>query len=151
MDNIRVYADKYFNKTMLAENLPNSDLYLNFFTSKNFDFLVKKIETDYQVSLSDSYRNDVLDTMVVCFEYHPVSLNLLNDLVLVEIRPKIMNLKFEQNRYKTNMYEIAESTFIHPIEFPEHICNRKESLILTDAMFGVNDKNILAFQRFKTG
>ena len=81
MDNIRVYADKYFNKTMLAENLPNSDLYLNFFTSKNFDFLVKKIETDYQVSLSDSYRHDVLDTMIVCFEYHPVSLNLLNDLV----------------------------------------------------------------------
>ena len=41
MDNIRVYADKYFNKTMLAENLPNSDLYLNFFTTKNFDLLIK--------------------------------------------------------------------------------------------------------------
>ena len=151
MDNIKVYADKYFNKTMLAENLPNSDLYLNFFTSKNFDLLVKKIETDYQVSLSDSYRNDVLDTMVVCFEYHPVSLNLLNDLVLVEIRPKIMNLKFEQNRYKTNMYDNALTLFINPMELPQHFTSRKESLSFSDALFGYNDSNAKLFEQFKTG
>ena len=151
MDLVRIQADRSYNKTLLHPKFKNSELYTAFFSSQNFYFIIDRIEKEYDVNLSESYRRDVFDTMLKCFQYHPENFTLLNALVFTELRPKLTNLIMDQKRYKTNMYEIAESTCIHPIEFPEHICNRKESLILTDAMFGVNDKNILAFQRFKTG
>ena len=103
MDNIKVYADNYFNKKMLSTNLPNSSLYTSFFTKQNFELIIRTIEQKYNVQLSESYQHDVLDVMITCFEYHPISLNLLNNLVLTELRPKMMNLKFERDRYQLNM------------------------------------------------
>ena len=151
MDTIRIQADRYFNRTLLDRKLENSELYVTFFTLQNYTFILNRIEKDYDVTLSDSYKRDVFHTMLKCFEYHPENLLLLNELVLTELRPKMINLNREQKRYSYNVYENAGTTFIHPIDLPEQVCNRKESLSFTDAMFGVNDKNLLAFQRFKTG
>ena len=151
MDTIRIQADRYFNKSMMDNKLHNSELYENFFNLKNYNFILNEIEALYDVKLTNSYMNDVFHIMLTCFEYHPINLVQLNDLVFVEIRPKLINLKFEQNRYNNNIYENAATTFIHPLDLPEQVCNRKESLSFTEALFGRNDKNILAFQRFKTG
>ena len=151
MDNIRIQADRYFNRTLLDKKLINSELYEIFFSLQNYNRIIDQIESMYDVVLSSSYRNDVLRTMLTCFEYHPINLTQLNDLVFMEIRPKLVNLKVDRNRYSTNIYENAATTFINPLDLPEQVCNRKESLSFTEALFGRNDKNILAFQRFKTG
>ena len=152
MDTIRIQADRYFNKSLMDTNkLHNTELYEKFFNLKNYNFILNEIESRYDVKLTNSYMNDVFRIMLTCFEYHPINLVQLNDLVFVEIRPKLINLKFDQSRYNTNIYENAATNFIHPLDLPEQVCNRKESLSFTEAMFGRNDKNILAFQRFKTG
>ena len=151
MDTIRIQADRYFNKTLMDNKLHDSELYESFFNLKNYNYVINEIEARYDVKLTNSYMNDVFQIMITCFEYHPINLVQLNDLVFVEIRPKLINLKFDQSRYNTNIYENAATTFIHPLDLPEQVCNRKESLSFTEALFGRNDKNILAFQRFKTG
>ena len=151
MDTIRIQADRYFNKTLMDDKLKNSELYESFFNLQNYNSIINQIESRYDVKLTNSYLNDVFQIILTYFEYHPINLVQLNDLVFVETRPKLINLKFDQSRYNTNIYENAATTFIHPLDLPEQVCNRKESLSFTEALFGRNDKNILAFQRFKTG
>ena len=78
MDSIRLQADRYFNRTLLDRKLENSELYVTFFTLQNYTFILNRIEKDYNVTLSDSYKRDVFQTMLKCFEYHPENLLLLN-------------------------------------------------------------------------
>ena len=111
-DPIRIKADKYFDKTFLDPVLPNSELYEQFFTTQNFQFIVNTVEQRYTINLTESYLHDVLDTMFICFEYHPSSLLLLNNLVITELRPKFTNLQYDQNRYTNNTYDNATTAFL---------------------------------------
>ena len=82
MDTIRIQADRYFNKSLMDTNkLHNSELYENFFNLKNYNFILNEIESRYDVKLTNSYMNDVFRIMLTCFEYHPLNLVQLNDLV----------------------------------------------------------------------
>ena len=89
-DFIRNHADHVFDKTMLTLN--ESPLYVSFFTVANFEYLVNLLEQNYNVTLSESYRRDVLDMMMKCFEYHPPNLKSLNQLVLTQLRPMFSKL-----------------------------------------------------------
>ena len=151
MDTVRLQADRYFSKTFLDSKLSNSPLYLSFFTTKNFEDIVRTVETNYNVQLNEIYRREVFDAMLRCFEYHPPSLELLNRLVYLELRPKLQNLIMDQVRYRNNMYDNATTTFIVPLDIPEQVCHRKESLSFYDALFGRKGSNVEAFSQFKTG
>ena len=148
-DVIRCHADRVFDKTMLT--LKESPLYVSFFNVTNFEYLVQSLQKNYNVTLSESYRRDVLDMMIRCFDYHPPNLDSLNQLVYTQLRPMFSNLRLEQNRYKRNIYDNQTTTFIFPDNIPEQVCKRKESLSFMDALFGPNECNAAAFQKFRTG
>ena len=148
-DVVRCHADRVFDKTMLT--LKESPLYVSFFTVANFDYIVNLLEQNYNVTLSESYRRDVLDMMMRCFEYHPPNLESLNQLVLTQLRPMFSKLRMEQNRYRRNVYDNQTSAFIFPDNIPEQVCKRKESLSFMDALFGPNECNVAAFRQFRTG
>ena len=145
-DPIRIKADKYFDKTFLDPVLPNSYLYEQFFTIQNFQFIVNTLENNYKINLTESYLHDVLDTMFICFEYHPSSLLLLNNLVITELRPKFTNLQQEQNRYTNNIYDNATTAFLTYFDLPQLVTPRKESLSFSEALFGPEKKNIQYFK-----
>ena len=145
-DPIRIKADKYFDKTFLDPVLPNSELYEQFFTTQNFQFIVNAVEQRYKLNLTESYLHDVLDTMFICFEYHPSSWLLLNNLVITELRPKFTNLQYEQNRYTNNTYDNATTAFLTYFDLPQLITPRKESLSFAEALFGPEKKNIDYFK-----
>ena len=151
MDPIRIQADRYFNKTFLDSKLKNSELYETFFSEQNYNYITSRIEKNYHVKLSDSYRKDIFYVMLNCWEYHPINLLQLNHIVFIQLMPKLKHLIDDQNRYNTNIYEIAENTFIRSFELPQLICSRTESLSFTEALFGRNDKNAQDFNNFKTG
>ena len=140
-DPIRIKADKYFDKTFLDPVLPNSELYEQFFTTQNFQFIVNTVEQRYKLNLTESYLHDVLDTMFICFEYHPSSLLLLNNLVITELRPKFTNLQYDQNRYTNNTYDNATTAFLTYFDLPQLVTPRKESLSFAEALFGPEKKN----------
>ena len=147
IDPIRSYADKYFSKTYLDKTIPNSELYKSFFTLDNFQNLIRQIETLYKLTLTEtSYKHDILDTMFVCFEYHPPTLELLNNLVLIELRPKFINLGMDQNRYTENIYDNANTAFLTFFENPMLVTPRRESLSFADALFGPSNKRIDYFK-----
>ena len=148
-DFIRNHADHVFDKTMLTLN--ESPLYVSFFNAANFEYLVKLLEQNYNIILSESYRRDVVDMMIRCFDYHPPNLKSLNNLVLTQLRPMFSNLRMEQNRYKQNVYDNQTTAFIFPENIPEQVCKRKESLSFMDALFGPNECNVAAFRQFRTG
>ena len=145
-DPIRIKADKYFDKTFLDPVLPNSELYEQFFTTQNFQFIVNTVEQRYKINLTESYLHDVLDTMFICFEYHPSSLLLLNNLVITELRPKFTNLQYDQNRYTNNKYDNATTAFLTYFDLPQLVTPRKESLSFAEALFGPEKKNIDYFK-----
>ena len=145
-DPIRIKADKYFDKTFLDPVLPNLYLYEQFFTIQNFQFIVNTLENNYKINLTESYLHDVLDTMFICFEYHPSSLLLLNNLVITELRPKFTNLQYEQNRYTNNTYDNATTAFLTYFDLPQLVTPRKESLSFAEALFGPEKKNIDYFK-----
>ena len=145
-DPIRIKADKYFDKTFLDPVLLNSELYEQFFTTLNFQFIVNTVEQRYKINLTESYLHDVLDTMFICFEYHPSSLLLLNNLVITELRPKFTNLQQEQNRYTNNIYDNATTAFLTYFDLPQLVTPRKESLSFAEALFGPEKKNIDYFK-----
>ena len=151
MDPIRIQADRYFSRTMLNSKLGHSSLYVSFFTLQNFESIVNYTEKTYNVKLNESYKRDVIDTMLKCFEYHPVSLELLNRAVHIELRPKIQNLIIDQVRYNNNVYDNATTTFLVPLDIPEQVCKRRESLSFYDALFGRNGSNVELFSQFRTG
>ena len=146
VDPIRIKADKYFDKTFLDPVLPNSELYEQFFTTQNFQFIVNTVEQRYKINLTESYLHDVLDTMFICFEYHPSSLLLLNNLVITELRPKFTNLQYDQNRYTNNTYDNATTAFLTYFDLPQLVTPRKESLSFAEALFGPEKKNIDYFK-----
>jgi hypothetical protein len=143
---IRIKADKYFDKTFLDSVLPNSELYEQFFTTQNFQFIVNTVEQRYKLNLTESYLHDVLDTMFICFEYHPSSLLLLNNLVITELRPKFTNLQYDQNSYTNNTYDNATTAFLTYFDLPQLVTPRKESLSFAEALFGPEKKNIDYFK-----
>ena len=145
-DPIRIKADKYFDKTFLDPVLPNSELYEQFFTTQNFQFIVNTVEQRYKINLTESYLHDVLDTMFICFEYHPSSLLLLNNLVITELRPKFTNLHYDQKRYTNNTYDNATTAFLTYFDLPQLVTPRKESLSFAEALFGPEKKNIDYFK-----
>lgn len=148
-DLVRYNADRCFSKTM--QNLPESQLYYEFFTETNLNYLVKVVEERYGIDMNDSYRHDLIDTMIRCFNYHPKTLRALNGLVLMEIRPKIQNLRTEQMRYRQNVVDNQTTRFIKVMDLPKSVCKRKETLSFTEALFGTDERNVDAFRLFQTG
>ena len=121
-------------------------MYEQFFTTQNFQFIVNTVEQRYKLNLTESYLHDVLDTMFICFEYHPSSLLLLNNLVITELRPKFTNLQYDQNRYTNNTYDNATTAFLTYFDLPQLVTPRKESLSFAEALFGPEKKNIDYFK-----
>ena len=148
-DPVRYYADHCLSKTMQV--LPESPLYTTFFTVSNYNYIVQTLQQRFDVMLEESYRHDVLDAMIKIFTYHPRTLDALNDLVLIELTPKIQMLKTEQERYRLNILENQTTHFLHVLEYPESTCKRKESLSFLESMFGTRERNVEAFRHLQTG
>ena len=143
LDPIRIVADRYFGKVYLNKNVPNSTLYVTFFTNNNYTNLINTIEHQYDLKVTDTYRHDILNAMLKCYEYHTCDLESMNRLVLNELSKQFVRLKNEQNRYKTTTDETQSTYFMKPLELPLHVSSRKESLSFSNALFGNKKVNFL--------
>ena len=148
MDPIRQYADAFFKRTFLHDQLVQP-WYNDFFSIKNFNNLVADIQQTFNVSLSSFYFNDILDSMLNCYnDWRPldgeeVSAEWYNKVVILNISPKMSMVAKEQERYRRDLIDIQNTRFINPIPKPENVCKRKESLSFSDALFGSEKKNNL--------
>uniref|UniRef100_A0A6C0CSG5 Uncharacterized protein n=1 Tax=viral metagenome TaxID=1070528 RepID=A0A6C0CSG5_9ZZZZ len=161
IDFVRHHADSYYIRGINV-NLQVSEDYKLFFSKKNFDLIVSRLEQEYSLELSkhiyedyvtntSSYRMDILNSMLAVYDKYPCVYAFLMDMVMSELKPKFRLLQLEKNRYHRNIVENQTTRFLHLDRRAPLISKRRESLSFADALFGKNDKNVNQFAMFRTG